>query len=72
MTGWSFEYIDEAMTLPRYEALHHYWANRPPVHLLKAAELGLMKGDERPSTEQDLASDLSALAAWDDARRRVN
>lgn len=61
------------MTLPRYEALHHYWANRPPVHLLKAAELGLMKDTPAGrTTEDELLDDYAALAAWDSARRRVN
>lgn len=32
-TGWTYEYIDEHIDLPRLEALTRHWARRPPVHV---------------------------------------
>ena len=40
MTGWSFEYIDDRMTIPRLEELIGYWSEFPPAHLCANAELG--------------------------------
>lgn len=39
-TGWTWEYIDEFMTLPRYEEMREYWDDNPPVHIMVAAYLG--------------------------------
>lgn len=41
ITGWSWEYIDEYMTLPRLYGMMEYWQEHPPVHILMAAKLGL-------------------------------
>lgn len=38
--GYTFEELDSTMTLSRLDALSAYWQKHPPVHLLKAAELG--------------------------------
>ena len=39
--GWTWEYIDQNMTLPRLTALNKYWQKYPPVHCLIAAYLGV-------------------------------
>lgn len=39
--GWTFEYIDEHMTLPRYEAIVRYQRKHPPLHVLVASFLGV-------------------------------
>ena len=41
--GWTWEYIDQNMTLPRLEDLNRYWAQYPPMHRLVAAYLGFGK-----------------------------
>ena len=39
--GWTWEYIDESMTLPRLNALTRHWTEFPPVHVSLA---GIVKG----------------------------
>jgi len=39
MGGWTYDYIDQHMTLSRLKALHGYLKNHPPTHLLVAAYL---------------------------------
>lgn len=36
-TGWTWEYVDEFMTLPRLNELRQYWEKEPPVHVSVAA-----------------------------------
>lgn len=45
--GWSFEYIDEFMTLPRLYLLSRQWRAHPPVRHLLAAFIGF----KAPTTE---------------------
>ena len=40
-TGWTYEYIDEFVTLPRLAALDAHWAKHPPVHMSVAAFAGI-------------------------------
>lgn len=40
MTGWTWEYIDENMTLPRLCELSAYWGKNPPTHIIAAAYVG--------------------------------
>ena len=39
--GWTWEYVDEYMTLPRLREITDYWEYQPPVHLLIARYLGI-------------------------------
>lgn len=39
-TGWTFEQIDQTMTLSRLKALNDYWQQHPPTNNLVAAYLG--------------------------------
>jgi hypothetical protein len=41
--GWTWEYIDEQMTIPRLEAITAYQREFPPQHVLIAAYLGAGK-----------------------------
>lgn len=41
-TGWTFEYIDEYMTLPRLQGFAEYWKEAPPVNELAAAYIRAM------------------------------
>jgi hypothetical protein len=43
VTGWTWEYINEYMTLPRLYAMDSYWESRPPTHMMVAAYLGIKK-----------------------------
>ena len=40
-TGWSWDYVEETLTVPRLLALCACWRNHPPAHLLLAAWLGV-------------------------------
>jgi hypothetical protein len=40
-TGWTWEYIDENMTLYRLACFTHHWLDSPPVH---TAFAGFLKG----------------------------
>ncbi len=53
VTGWTWEYIDEHMTLPRLYEMNDYWAKYPPVHLMLASFFGVTK-QEKPLTGKDL------------------
>lgn len=46
--GWTWEYIDENMTIPRWNAIASYWRRHPPVHELVAGFTGY-----RPPAEPD-------------------
>jgi hypothetical protein len=39
-TGWTWEYIDDHMTIPRLSAMTRYWNQNPPVHVLVAGYIG--------------------------------
>ena len=52
--GWSWEYIDDSMTLPRLSAINSYQKAHPPLHIMVAAYLGVNK---------DKASDGTAAPA---------
>ena len=61
MTGWTWEYIDENMTLPRLYEMSEYWAEHPPLHLLVAAVVGAKpKKQETQENPFDLLGDLAA------------
>ena len=38
--GWTWEYIDDHMTLPRYYEISEQWAAWPPLHLAVLAYMG--------------------------------
>lgn len=46
-TGWTWEYIDDFMTVPRLKSLNLYWKIRPPVHVSVAGYLGIGKEEEK-------------------------
>ena len=41
VTGWTWDYIDDFVTLPRLYALNEYWIEHPPIHLTMAAFAGI-------------------------------
>lgn len=40
-TGWTWEYLDEFLTLPRLDALTKHWERYPPVHITAALFTGV-------------------------------
>ena len=39
-TGWTWEYVEDELDLPRLTAMSAYWREHPPVHVLLAAYVG--------------------------------
>jgi hypothetical protein len=38
--GWTWDYVEDTLTIPRFLALQEYWRDCPPVHLMVAGYLG--------------------------------
>lgn len=57
-TGWTWEYIDDNMTIPRLQAMSDYWQEHPPLHQLVATFLGVKS---KAPKEQDNASLLELV-----------
>jgi hypothetical protein len=64
ITGWTWEYIDEFMTLPRLYDLSRYWRDYPPIHALIGAFLGVkpsVKSEQKEKESIDqIIADFSA------------
>lgn len=61
--GWSWEYVDEEMTLPRMEAIAKHWETVPPLSVSLAsiaAALGVKRSDKK-ETGQDMGELIGAL-----------
>lgn len=56
--GWTYDYIDNHMTLSRLNEYRAYWSKHPPTHQLVAAYLGYEYQDK-----QSGSSFLAAIAA---------
>lgn len=61
MTGWTWEYIDKSMTLPRWESMCEYWKNNPPQHMLMAIYIGYKP--EKPKPKNDLGELMGMFKA---------
>jgi hypothetical protein len=57
--GYSFDQID-AMTMDQFTLLCDYWRDRPPLHMLAAAYLGIKQSSNRPAPAGDLIRLLGA------------
>jgi hypothetical protein len=63
-TGWTWEYIDERVTLPRLSALIRYWGEHPPVSLLVRQFLGHKpRRAKAPGSPKDLDAFIKAFSA---------
>lgn len=66
-TGWSWEYIDTQMDIPRLFALKQYWAKNPPLREMVQAYLGIKTETRavtnKPSTacSQNTEADLQGF-----------
>jgi hypothetical protein len=64
--NWTWEYIDEHMTLPRLDALNEYWRRNPPLHQLVAAYAGFKPPNDdnkEPEKTEDLATFMAEMSA---------
>lgn len=62
--GWSWEYIDEEMTLPRMEAIAKRWETVPPLSVSVAgiaAALGIKREPKKTVAEEQNIDELAAL-----------
>jgi hypothetical protein len=65
-TQWTWEYIDEFLTLPRLNALQKHWRRFPPVHMTAAAFAGIKPPeDEKPTKPIETAENVFSDAAFD-------
>ena len=49
--GWTWEYVDECMTVPRFNSIQRAWEYAPPVHMLVAGFFGIKR--RGPSRDQE-------------------
>ena len=64
VTGWTWDYIEDNLTLPRVYALMNYWGKHPPLHVMVAAYLGIKdEAEEILGEDADLGNFLGDLAA---------
>lgn len=56
--GWTWDYIDNNMTMSRLEAYKKYWQKNPPTHQLVASYLGYEYQDKQAGSQF-----LAAIAA---------
>jgi len=52
--GWTWEYIDDHMTMPRFNAMQRYWSKHPPLHILAAGMAGYRGKPDLPSPDEVL------------------
>lgn len=58
--GWSWEYIDDNMTLPRYYEISEQWKKWPPLHLAILAYIGYTeKNGSKENAEKKEANEVS-------------
>lgn len=60
MTGWSWEYIDDYMTIPRFIEMTAYWKSWPPTHQLVASFVGYKDGGGSSSKSSGGSSSKSS------------
>lgn len=55
-TGWTYDYVEEWMTLPRFYDLVKYWKKNPPTHLaVRNLGGGSREGPKRMGNLDELA-----------------
>lgn len=60
--GWTWDYCDWHLDIPRLISLNRYWRNSPPVHLLVAAYMGIKpRESEVPPATPDQMAELSEM-----------
>jgi len=75
LTGWTWEYIGQQMTLPRLYEMQCYWEQHPPVGDLVAAYLGYevkAKGKSKKAKGPDYGSPEELISAFSTAGGKVS
>lgn len=66
-TQWTWEYIDEYLTLPRWNSLREHWKRWPPTHITAALFAGAGGGKETavkmPTNQEDVRKMMKEAAA---------
>ncbi len=65
-TGWSWDYVEDRLTIRRLSALARHWAEAPPPHVLLQAiarALGWRPAPKLTDPSHDRWNDLVELAA---------
>ena len=68
-TGWSWDYVEDQLTVPRLRALKRYWAQSPPPRHLLALLVRTLLGSvnvavpSRAPARDEPWQELAALAA---------
>ena len=63
-TGWTWEYVDERMTLPRLRDFIDHWKTAPPLRISVGALIGAGKKEkivQKESLPNSSASDMAAM-----------
>jgi len=60
LTGWTWDYVEDTLTVSRLQALHKEWKRHPPLALMVAAYLGITPPEEKSGEE--LLQRLQAMA----------
>jgi hypothetical protein len=47
------------MTLPRLAAMHEYWKENPPLHILKRVQMGI--GEKKEEVTEDGLDDFARM-----------
>lgn len=66
-TGWTWDYIENQMDIPRLASMNAYWAKHPPLHVMVQWFMGIeeksvagdLMGDD--ADEDDLLTELSSF-----------
>lgn len=61
--GWTWEYVDDNMTLERLNAMELYWKENPPLHILVANYMGYEKPKNAKDKEKEAEENCAALFA---------
>ena len=58
--GWTWEYVDEFMTLPRLNGILKYWGKQPPLFLMVGWYLGIGDKDRGVKKAKDMTDSEKA------------
>ena len=61
MTGWTWDYVENTLTVPRLKKLQEEWQKHPPVPLVLAAWLKVKPQEQ--GTQQELLERVQAMLA---------
>jgi hypothetical protein len=57
--GWTWDYVEWNVDLPRLRSLHKYWRRNPPIHVLVAAYMKYEPKEEVRTEAAKVTEDMS-------------